>query len=291
MREAWRPCLVAYGVWSASAVYHTRVQMRQCDGDQMSEPVFTDTEFRHLHYLRRFMRILPTGPRCKLCYSPYRGVGRLLKPFGLSPSRKNPNLCKACFEHAPLGGFETEVGILFADVRGFTSLAETMSPEEVSRLLSRFYEAAAAVLLRHDAIIDKMVGDEVMALFIRPVMSEPPIEGMVSSGEELLRAAGYGGTGEPWLPLGVGVDYGPAFIGNVGSDEVVKDFTAVGDVVNTAERLQSSAGPGQLVLSERVYEAVADRYPAAQSIELELKGKSEAVPAHLIDLRAPVAAA
>ena len=258
--------------------------------EHVSDRGFFESEYRHLYRIRRFMRVLPTGPRCKLCNSPYRGVGRLLKPFGFAPSRKNPNLCKACFEHAPLGGVEAEIGILFADVRGFTSLAETMSPEEVSRLLGRFYEVAAEALLRHDALIDKMVGDEVMALFIAPIMSEPPIEGMVSAGEELLQAVGYGGPGEPWLPLGVGADFGTAFIGVVGSDEVVKDFTALGDVVNTAERLQSSAGPGQMVLSERVYQAVADRYPAAEGIELELKGKSEPVSARVIEVGAPVAA-
>ena len=236
------------------------------------------------------MRLIPTDPRCKVCNSPYRGIGRLLKPFGFAPSRKNPNICQLCFEKAPLGGVEMEVGILFADVRGFTRLAETMPPEEVSRLLGRFYEVSAAVLLRHDAVIDKMVGDEVMAIFVEPIMSEPPIEGMVAAGEELLRVVGYGGPEEPWLPLGVGVDFGTAFIGNVGSSEVVKDFTALGDVVNTASRLQSCAGPGQMVLSERVYEAVASRYPTADALELELKGKSEPVAARVIDLGAPVAA-
>ncbi len=256
----------------------------------MSEHTFRDSELRHLHHIRRFMRMLPTEPRCKVCSSPYRGVGRLLKPFGFSPSRKNPNICKRCFEYAPLGGQEREVGILFADVRGFTSLAERMSPEEVSRLLGRFYEVSAEALLRHDAVIDKMVGDEVMAIFIEPFMSEPPIEGMVSAGEELLRAAGYGGPEEPWLPLGIGVDFGNAFVGNVGSSEVVKDFTALGDVVNTASRLQGCAGPGQMVLSERVYGEVRARYPDAAAIELELKGKSEPVAARVIDLRAVVPA-
>jgi adenylate cyclase len=235
--------------------------------------------------LRRIMRKLPSDPRCKLCNAPFTGAGKMLKPFGFGPSRKNPNLCKACFEHAPLGGVEAEIGILFADVRGFTALAETLSPEEVSRLLKRFYEAATAALLRRNALIDKMVGDEVMALFLPPLMEEPIFDAMVSAGEELLHSAGYGGTEEPWLPLGVGVAFGTAFVGNVGSDDVVKDFTALGDVVNTASRLQGCAGPGQMVLSERVYEAVAGRYPAAEAIELELKGKSEPVPARVIDLR------
>jgi adenylate cyclase len=113
---------------------------------------------------------------------------------------------------------------------------------------------------------------------------------MVSAGEELLHSAGYGGTEEPWLPLGVGVAFGTAFVGNVGSDEVVKDFTALGDVVNTASRLQGCAEAGQMMLSARVYEGVRERYPAAEAIELELKGKSEPVPARVVDLRVPAEA-
>lgn len=254
---------------------------------------FSMDDFREgtmFYRLRRIMRRLPSEPRCKLCNSPFRGVGKLLKPFGFAPSRKNPNLCKACFEHAPLGGIEAEIGVLFADVRGFTSLAETLQPEEVSRLLGRFYEAASRVLIQRNALIDKMVGDEVMALFLPPLMDEPCLEAMVSAGEELLQAAGYGGADEPWLPLGVGLDFGNAFVGNVGSSEVVKDFTALGDVVNTASRLQGCAKAGQMVLSERVYEGVRERYPDAEAIELDLKGKSELVPARVIDLRVHAAA-
>ncbi len=97
-----------------------------------------------------------------------------------------------------------------------------------------------------------------------------------------MRGVGYGSREGSWLPLGVGVDFGRAFVGNVGSGEV-KDFTALGDVVNTAARLQGKAKPGQLVISERVYREVADRYPDAPRVELELKGKSEPVPAHVVE--------
>jgi adenylate cyclase len=85
------------------------------------------------------------------------------------------------------------------------------------------------------------------------------------------------------LEVGAGADFGVAYVGNLGEEEV-KDFTALCDVVNTAARLQSKAEAGQLVLSERVYHAVRDGFPAAESIELELKGKSAPVAAHLIDV-------
>jgi len=155
--------------------------------------------------------------------------------------------------------------------------------------MNRFYAVATQVLAHHDAVIDKLVGDEVMALFIRAFAGDACIGKMASSAETLLCSVGYG-KGEPWLPLGVGMDFGTAFVGNVGSGEV-KDFTALGDVVNTAARLQAEARPGQIVMSESVYQAVSERFPEALAVEMTLKGKSEPVAARVIDLAArPVTA-
>src|SRR2546421_5593858 len=100
----------------------------------------------------RLMRRLPTDPRCRLCNAPFGGIGgRLMRRVGFGPSRKNPNLCNTCFEKAPMGGVEMETGVLFADVRGFTSLAESMPPGEVAELLNRFY-ASASDALSHFAV-------------------------------------------------------------------------------------------------------------------------------------------
>src|SRR3981189_3229934 len=93
------------------------------------------------------------------------GGGGIMRRGGFGPSRKNPTLCNTCFEEAPMGGVEMEVGVLFADVRGFTSLAEGMEPKGVAGLLNRFYASASKILSR-SAIIDKLVGDEVMALYV-----------------------------------------------------------------------------------------------------------------------------
>jgi adenylate cyclase len=243
-------------------------------------------------WLRRFFRMWPSSPRCGMCLAPFHGIGGLVfKPLPFtSPSRKNPNWCRVCFEESPIGGAEVPTGVLFADVRGFTSFSETHSPEEVARLLNRFYTVAARVLAQYDAVIDKMVGDEVMALWLPGFAGrEEYIRKMVAAAEDLLRAVGFGGDEEPWLLLGIGLDMGLAFVGNVGAGEV-KDFTALGDVVNTAARLQGQAKPGQIVMSERVYEHAANRYPDAPQVQLELKGKSEPVAARIIDLKAPVAA-
>ena len=244
-----------------------------------SEPLFFG-----LRWGRRLQRATPSDPRCKLCYAPFGGIGG--KVYGLtgrSRSRKNPRFCKGCFEHAPLGGVVAEVGVLFADVRRFTAYAESKPPEEVARLLSRFYGVAVDVLSKHDAVIDKFMGDEVMALFVPAFTGGAPMEKMVSAAEGLLRGVGYGSSAGAWLPLGLGLDFGSAFVGNVGSGEV-KDFTAIGDVVNTAARLQGEAKSGQMVISERVYQGVAERYPFTPPVDLELKGKSEPVSARVVSI-------
>jgi adenylate cyclase len=151
----------------------------------------------------------------------------------------------------------------------------------------RFYPVAADVL-RHDAVIDKLIGDEVMALFI-PSWTPAATSRMVQAAEDLLRGVGFGSDEGPWLPVGIGIDYGPASVGNVGSGEV-KDFTAIGDVVNTAGRLQAGAEAGQLVMSERVRAHLEGQPPDSAPVELNLKGKTEPVPAWVISLDPPARA-
>jgi adenylate cyclase len=162
---------------------------------------------------------------------------------------------------------ELEVGVLFADVRGFTALAEREDPRGTTALLNRFYDAAVEVLCRH-AIIDKLVGDQVMALYLPQLLGDGAVEHMVADAQQLLVRV------PPELELGVGLDYGPAFVGNVGSGEV-KDFTAIGDVVNTAARLQAAAAGGEIVVSSRVVEATETDTREAEVRSVRLKGKSE----------------
>ena len=183
-----------------------------------------------------------------------------------------------------MGGVEMEVGVLFADVRGFTSLAEGMAPNQVADLLNRFYGSATAILAR-SAIIDKLVGDEVMALYLPALLAEGWERHMLRDASDLLAAVGFGSSAEPWLPLGIGLDVGRAFVGNVGAGDV-KDFTAVGDVINTAARLQSSAAAGQIVISERLFARLPSSGTVASSRNLALKGKRDPEPVRVIDLGA-----
>jgi len=220
----------------------------------------------------RLMRHLPGDPRCAVCQAPYGGLGgRVVGRFGFAPSRKNPRLCSQCFEKAPMGGVEMEVGILFADVRGFTSLAERQAPDAVATLLNRFYSTAVEVLCEH-SIIDKLVGDQVMALYLPRVFPGESAHHMITDARALLAAAGYGAE-QPWVELGIGLDFGTAYVGNVGAGEV-KDFTAIGDVVNTAARLQAAAASGEIVMSSRVHDRAGEHAGDVEPREISLKGKS-----------------
>jgi adenylate cyclase len=250
-----------------------------------------DVEFFELmnsHLPRTFVRVmrrLPSDPRCRLCRAPYGGMGgRIMGRLGYGPSRKNPSLCNTCFEKAPLGGVEMEMGVLFADVRGFTSMAEDMAPARLAELMNRFYSSATDVLTR-SAVIDKLVGDQVMALYLPPLLGDRWEDELLRDAIDLLAAVGCRPGDEPWLELGVGLDVGRSFVGNVGSGEV-KDFTALGDVVNTGARLQASAKSGQIVMSERLCERLSKPPPAAAAATLELKGKSEPEPVRVVDPRA-----
>ena len=150
----------------------------------------------------------------------------------LHPSRKNPNLCSRCCDALPAGGSEVDVAILFADVRGSTALGRRGAATDFAALLNRFYIAATQTLLRHDAVIDKLIGDEVMAFFVRGISGPDYRSRAVQAGMDLFKAVGYGSDEGPWLELGVAVNAGVAFVGNVGGSVV--DFTALGDPVNVS---------------------------------------------------------
>jgi adenylate cyclase len=233
---------------------------------------------------RKLMRLLPSAPRCKACHNPFGGIGgRIVGAIGMKPSRKNPNLCALCCEKMPPGGAEVEIAVLFADVRGSTALAERLGPAAFAAALNEFYATVTNVLAGYDATIDKLIGDEVMAFFV-PGFCGPEFKRVaVEAGQSLLRALGYGDGGEASLPVGVGIDAGTAFVGNVGGAGYV-DFTALGDPVNTAARIQAAAGEGELLVSAAAFEAVADQYAGAEARTLEVKGKQAPVRVRSVPL-------
>lgn len=237
---------------------------------------------RPLRIAHLLFRYLPSPPRCKVCHNPFAGIGgKLLGLMGFARSRKNPNLCTRCCDILPPGGAELDIAVLFADVRGSTALGEHLEPSAYAALLNRFYSAATDVLIRQDAIIDKLMGDEVMALFISGICGPQYRRRAALAAVALLQVVGYGQSAEPWMPIGVAVNSGMSYVGNVGSEGVV-DFTALGDAVNTAARIASSAGAGEVLLSEPVYAAVADQLPNLERRDLILRGKEAPVPVRVL---------
>lgn len=204
-----------------------------------------------------------------------------MRRMGKGPSRKNPRWCNLCFEEAPEGGVTLTIGVLFADVRGSTAIAEGVSPKEMANRLNHFYADLTQVIVQH-GIVDKLIGDEVMGLYFGPLSKDGRyVDAMVADARKILETVGYGSHRGPRLEVGIGLDVGPAYVGIVGDGDI-RDFTAIGDVVNTASRLQSVAGSGQIVMSEAVAQtaAVADGVPTT----FALKGKAEPVTGCVISV-------
>jgi adenylate cyclase len=226
---------------------------------------------------RRLFSLVPSQVRCKFCNAPFSGqYGGLFGRIGYTPSRKNPNICERCIERAPEGGALVPVSVLFADVRGYTRMAEQLTSVETTGLLHRFYGAASTALLAHDAILGQIAGDEVMAIFVPGLAGSRFPKQAVEAAGALLRGVGYGTPKGSWLDVGVGICTGQEYVGNVGGGGF-KDFTAIGDVTNTAARLQASATGGEILMCAATYESVAAAYPEAEARSLELKGKTSTV--------------
>ncbi len=151
-------------------------------------------------------------------------------------------------------------------------------------VLRRFYRCAEDVLFP-DAVIDKLIGDQVMALYLPNLkrditLGQVPIV-MLKHARALLHAVGYGSGEEPFVQMGVGLDIGEAYVGNIG-ERALYDFTAVGDVVNTASRLQAQAGGGEIMLSDRVANGLTTS--VGTRVELALKGKTELQTAYRVSI-------
>jgi adenylate cyclase len=232
---------------------------------------------------RRINALIPSNPRCVYCYTPFGGLGGALASLGIYFSRqspKNPRFCTACnlFNSKYPGGAEVELTMLFVDVRGSTTIAEKMNAVEFGHLMNRFYQTTISVLVQADAFIDKLVGDEVTAHFFPGYSGKDHARKAVETGQALLRVTGHGEPGSPWVPVGVGVHTGTAWVGSiVGASGTGSDFTALGDNVNIAARLASQAGVGEVLISEATANAAQLNTEGLAKRELQLKGKSETV--------------
>jgi adenylate cyclase len=226
---------------------------------------------------RWFRKKIPSAPRCKMCAAPFGGPGGpVMSLFGHAPWPKNPKYCTGCFRALQRrhGGAEVECSLLFADVRGSTPLAEQLPPAEFRRQMGRFFDTASQVLFDHNAIVDKFVGDEIIGIFVPAFAGATHARSALDAAKKLLQATGHGTKDGPWVPVGVGVNTGVAFVGSVG-EATDAELTAMGDVVNVTARLASEAGEGEILLTMPTAAASGIALGSEERRSLQLKGKSE----------------
>jgi adenylate cyclase len=231
--------------------------------------------------LKPIYRALPADPRCQICYIPFEGIGGFIsrRLLNVKPSALNPHMCDECERFAERfpGGAEVEVSILFADIRGSTPMAESMMTREFSELIHRFYLAGTKALYSNNALIEKFVGDGLAAFFAPAFAGPNHAKIAIKAGKDILRATGHGEGKTPWVPVGIGINTGVAYIGSMKMEGGRTDITILGDVVNTTARLSSEAAIGEILVGERAMEFSGLPKEDYENRKLSLKGKQEVV--------------
>lgn len=186
-----------------------------------------------------------------------------------------------------LGGENRHIAVLFVDIRGFTPMSENLRPEQVVDILNEYLSLTTHSIFQNGGTLDKFIGDATMAVFNAPFDLDDYIYRAVCTARDI--AAGSSELEKKLMErfgrsvsFGIGVNCGEAVVGNIGC-EYRMDYTAIGDTVNTAARLESNAKPGQILISEAVYEAVKDRVEVTEVGEIPLKGKSNGVFVYQVD--------
>jgi len=184
-------------------------------------------------------------------------------------------------DNISLGGKKTEIACLFVDIRGFTPLSEVLTPEEVVEVLNEYFDLITKCIFENGGTLDKFIGDAAMAIFNAPIEVDDYTYKAVKTacdivkGAKILEEKLFERFGKE-VRFGIGVNKGEAVVGNIGSNSRM-DYTAIGNTVNTAARLESNAKPGQVLISEDVYKEIKDRIKAESIGEIPLKGKAEKI--------------
>lgn len=186
----------------------------------------------------------------------------------------NPKIINELLQESrlELKGKRQKVTVFFMDIRGFTKLSERLPAEKVVNVLNQYFDIATSILFKHDGTVDKFVGDSVMALFNAPTSVKEHELKAVKAALEIQQAIKEWGK----IDVGIGVHTGEAVIGNIGSKHKM-DYTAIGDTVNTAARLEGQTKGGEIVISREVYEKVKSHFPSRHKERLMLKGKKKPV--------------
>jgi adenylate cyclase len=212
---------------------------------------------------------------------PLRGAASLpFRAFGIRPSRMNPNTCTVCelmFTRVMKARkINVDVSVLFADLRGYTKSSQSLSPDRMSSLLDTFYDECAAAIWTYDGLLNKTIGDSVMAIFNFPIRHADHAERAVLAAREIQRRCRTLGEklpaedAEGQFGVGIGIDSGETSFGEFGRTH--RDLTAIGTVVNTAARAQAAADGGHILVTRAVRERAGAQMAESQGQEYELKG-------------------
>lgn len=182
-------------------------------------------------------------------------------------------------ESLRLGGTEKDITVMFVDIRGFTPLSEKVKPEKLISILNEYFNLTVKSIFKFGGTLDKFIGDATMAIFNAPLSLDDHAFKTIMAALDMKTGSAelqarifreYGIT----LEFGIGINTGNAIIGNIGTTFRM-DYTAIGDTVNTAARLESNAKPGEILISAKTYEFVKDRINAVFYDEIILKGKDQ----------------
>ena len=237
---------------------------------------------RMVNTVRTVFKRLPASTRCRVCNAPFEGVsGAVVGLFGFGAGRSsfNPTLCDRCEKLVKRYqvGTETELTLLFADVRGSTTLAEDIGASAFHHLINRFYTTSAEIFVHSNALIDKLVGDQVIGLYVPGIAGPDHARIAIDAARSLLEATGHADPEGPWIEVGVGVHTGTAYVGAVGSSQSVSDITVLGDAPNTTASLASLAGAGEILVSEDTCRVASMDLDHCETRELALKGRSQSI--------------
>ncbi|MBI3826374.1 MAG: response regulator [Candidatus Rokubacteria bacterium] len=241
---------------------------------------FLSKPFNREELLTRVRSLL----RIKTLHDDIEAKNRLLRTlFGRYVSEDvAAEIIAAPDRHLGVGGAKREVTVLFGDLRGFTPLAETLDPQDVVDILNVYLTHVVDAVFEWGGTLDKFRGDGIMAVFGAPVAHEDDPTRAVRCAlgmAERLRTVRFERFPDVRLQVGIGINTGVAIAGNIGSERRM-DYTVIGDEVNLAQRLESNAGPGQILIAEATYERVRDRVQVRELGAMRVKGRNEGVPTY-----------
>jgi adenylate cyclase len=229
---------------------------------------------------RKIYSFLPGDPHCYECGIPMTGIGgSALRFAGSAPSSFSPRLCSGCEKSARTygSGAEVELTMIFADVRDSTPLAESKGPREFKDLINRFYKETSRVLIAHNAMVNRLMGDQVIALFVPRFAGKGHAKVAVHAAQELLHVTGHGDANGPWIPVGAGIHTGLAYVGAVGAPDGVTEIAVLGSAANLCARLSSKAAAGEILISEESVRSGKLDVEGLETRSFELKGVSQPV--------------